>query len=152
MPTNMEIIRDEVDKDILRHVASAPKWDIDSLARTFLMSTFLEAACNFCFIQHEWLHSELHHRENFKQRHTQVRPFRFCGTNAVWIELNLQWLFLWNWFTAHNGTAALVHRVRFQLLVIFHFHHDWCLLSCLLMSVNVCLTISLSICVGLSVC
>ena len=41
-----------------------------------------------------------------------------------WIELNLQWLFLWNWFTAHNGTAALVNCVHFQLPVIFHFHHD----------------------------
>ena len=29
MPTNMEIIRDEVDKDHLRHVASAPKWEQD---------------------------------------------------------------------------------------------------------------------------
>ena len=42
MPTNMEIIRDEVDKDILRHVASAPKWDFEPFH-------FLAATYNFCF-------------------------------------------------------------------------------------------------------
>ena len=40
MPTNMEIIRDEVDKDILRHVASAPKWDIGQ---------FFQGSHDFCF-------------------------------------------------------------------------------------------------------
>ena len=37
--------------------------------------------------QYEWLHSELHHWENFKQRHTQVWSFRLCITNYLlfWI-------------------------------------------------------------------